>query len=684
MTTFLSIAAISRGRRFPSRSHLALLALAPLFFLLAQGQARAEEPGRNILAETREHLARADLALEKLLAVEGKRTIENTLEAFNEVEIHLDVASQPAGLFAKVHPDSAVRADANKAEQEADQWRTKFSLNHAVYEALQQVDSTLADAETRQMLRRTLRDYRRAGVDKDEETRAKIQVLREEILRIGQEFDRNIIEDVRSITLESAEHLKGLPEDYVKAHPPGPDGRIRITTAYPDFLPFMTYAEDGEARRKIAIEFSRRATPQNIAVLDSLLRKRYELANLLGYTNWAVYITGDKMVGSAEAAAAFIDRLDAATRKRAAEDYRLLLERKRKDDPSATEVADWERSYYSEKVKNEKFSFDSQALRPYFDFPRVQQGILDLTSQLFGVTYRKMPDAPVWAPEVECYEIYEGERLLGRFFLDMHPRKGKYEHAAQFTIRHGVLGRQVPEGVLVCNLPGGDGSGPALMEHDDVETFLHEFGHLLHHLLGGNQRWIDLSGVATEWDFVEAPSLMLEEWAGDAKALQSFARHYETGAPIPADLIAKLRAARDFGNGLWVRQQNFYSKLSLSFHDRNPEGLDTSDLLREIQALYSPWRYVDGTAIQASFGHLNGYSAIYYTYMWSLVIAKDLFSKFPQDDLLDPAVARRYRDTILVPGGTKDAAILVRDFLGRSYDFSAFEKWLNSGAPVAN
>jgi thimet oligopeptidase len=651
---------------------------------LAHAPARAEEPGRDILAETRRYLEQADAALAQLLAVDEKRTVENTLEKFNEVEIHLDAASSPAGLHAKVHPDSAVRADATVAEQEAEKWRTQLSLNRAVYDALQEIDTTLADTETRQMMRRTLRDYRRAGVDKDEETRARIQSLHEDIIRVGQQFDRNILEDVRSITLESADRLKGLPDDYVKAHPPGEDGMIRITTEYPDFNPFMSYAEDGEARRQLYIEFGRRAYPQNIAVLDTLARKRYELANLLGYPDWAAYVTEDKMVGSSEAAAAFIERLEKATRERAAEDYQLLLERKRKDEPGATEVTAWEQGHYGEKVKNEKFSFDSLELRAYFDYPHVQQGILDLTSHLFGVSYRRIPDAAVWSPEVECYEVYEGEKLIGRLYLDMHPREGKYSHAAQFTIRHGVRGRQIPEGVLVCNFPGGDGTGPALMEHDDVETMLHEFGHLLHHLLGGHQRWIDLSGVATEWDFVEAPSMMLQEWAWDTETLQGFAKHYETGAPIPADLVEKMRAARDFGKGLWVRQQNFYSKFSLSCYDRNPESLDTSKLLKELQARYSPWRYVEGTAMQANFGHLNGYSAIYYTYMWSLVIAQDLFSRFPEGDLLDTAVARRYRDRILAPGGTKDAAILVRDFLGRDYNFDAFESWLTSGATIVN
>jgi thimet oligopeptidase len=281
---------------------------------------------------------------------------------------------------------------------------------------------------------------------------------------------------------------------------------------------------------------------------------------------------------------------------------------------------------------------------------------------------------------VDAYEMYEGDRLIGRFYLDMHPREGKFKHAAQFTLKNGVKGRQVPEGVLVCNLPGGDGTGPALLEHDDVETFLHEFGHLLHHLFGGNQDWIYFSGVSTEWDFVEAPSQLLEEWSIDPGTLQTFARHYETGAPIPADLVEKLRLAKDYGNGNYIRQQNFYTALSLHAYDRDPAQVDFAALAPEMQAKYAQFQYVPGTHMYTAFGHLEGYSAMYYTYMWSLVIAKDLYSKFDEKNLLDPKVATQYRKLVLDPGGTKDAAQLIQDFLGRPYGFESFRKWLNRGS----
>jgi thimet oligopeptidase len=214
------------------------------------------------------------------------------------------------------------------------------------------------------------------------------------------------------------------------------------------------------------------------------------------------------------------------------------------------------------------------------------------------------------------------------------------------------------------------------MEHDDVVTMFHEFGHLMHHLLGGHQPWISQSGVATEWDFVEAPSQMFEEWAWSHETLARFARHHVTGEVIPAELVTKMRAADTFGLGTATVQQIFYAAISLAFHRADPDTLDQLAEIQHLQRRYTPFAYVPGTRFHASFGHLVGYSAMYYTYMWSLVIAKDLLTPFEERGLLATEITRAYRDKVLVPGGSRDAAELVRDFLGRDYSFAAFERYL--------
>jgi len=304
----------------------------------------------------------------------------------------------------------------------------------------------------------------------------------------------------------------------------------------------------------------------------------------------------------------------------------------------------------------------------------VKQGIMDITSKMFGITYRRVTDAKVWHPDVEVYDVYDGDRLLGRIYFDMFPHENKYKHYATFGMASGKRGRALPEAALVCNFPQPSGDDPGLMEHGDVVTFFHEYGHLLHQIFSGNTRW---TGPNLELDFIEAPSQMLEEWAWDPGVLQTFARHYKTGEAIPRDVARRMKIANDFGRGLQVRQQMFFAALSLQLYARNPKGLDSTELVAQLQDRYTPYKYVKGTYMQESFGHLDGYSALYYTYMWSLVIAKDMFTVFKHDGLLNPQAAERYRHAVLEPGGSKPAATLVTDFLGRPYGFKAYEDWLN-------
>jgi thimet oligopeptidase len=383
------------------------------------------------------------------------------------------------------------------------------------------------------------------------------------------------------------------------------------------------------------------------------------------------------MIGSAEAAAEFIERISRAAASRMDRDFRQLLERKRRDTPGAGRVDSWDSGYLQERVKAEAYGFDSLSVRPYFEYARVKGGLLEVTGRLFGIAYRPAA-AAVWHPEVEAYDVLEGDTLLGRIYLDMHPREGKYKHFAQFKLASGQRGVRLPEGVLVCNFPRPAAGAPALLDHGEVRTFFHEFGHLLHHVLGGHTRWAGQSGVATEWDFVEAPSQLLEEWAKDPAVLATFAHHVETGEPIPGELVRRMNAAEEYGKGLMVRQQMFYAATSLELHRRDPAGLDTTALVSELQERYTPFRRVDGTYFQESFGHLDGYSAVYYTYMWSLVIAKDLFGPFREAGIMSAGPAARYRRVVLEAGGSKPAAELVRDFLGRTSSFDAFGRWLDS------
>jgi thimet oligopeptidase len=623
-------------------------------------------------------LDRARDLLARLAGVKGQRTVTNTLVPYDRLMRELDRAASATGLIQKVHPDSAVREAADRGDRKVSALATEISLDRRVFDAVGAMDLSGADSVTRHYVGRILRDFRLAGVDRDSATRARIKALREELVVIGQEFDRNISNDVRTVEVGSAAELAGLPDDYIAAHSPGPDGRIRITTEYPDVFPVFTYARSDELRRRLRTEFDNRAYPANLAVLDRMIARRHELARLLGFESWADYALADKMTGSAANASAFIDRVAAASGEAAEREYQTLLSRKRQDDPAATGINRWEVAYLRELVRRSDYDFDSQKVRPYFPYQRVRQGVLDLSARLFGVTFRRMKDPPVWDPSVEGWEMYEGGKLAGRFYLDMHPRPGKYGHAAHFRIRTGTTDGALPESALVCNFPGGDPKEPGLMDHGEVETFLHEFGHLMHSLLA-RQRWNGVSGVRTEWDFVEAPSQMLEEWSWDPRVLAGFARHYETGEPIPTALVEQLDRATRFGRALDVRTQMTYARISLSLYDRAPAKVNTDSIVDAVTKAYQPIPPMPGTHMQASFTHLNGYSAYYYTYMWSLVIAKDLFSRFDRSDMLATEPALRYRRLILERGGSAPAAQLVEEFLGRPFSFEAWRRWLEDG-----
>ena len=621
-------------------------------------------------------LKAAQSALDRMLAVKGKRTIENTLVPFNEISMHGDNAAYGSSLLESVHPDSAYRALAEAQTQRATKFLDDLSLNRAVYDALSQVDVSKADAATRYFHEKTLRDFRLSGVDRDEATRATISQLLETLTKTGQDFDRNIRQDSRTIQVDGPAALAGLPDDFVKAHPAGPDGKVTLSIEYPDLIPVMRYAKVEDTRKRLMHEAQNRAYPANMAVLDSMIAQRGRLAQTLGYPTWADYITQDKMIESAANAADFIERLKQTTFKRAQDEYAVYLKRKQEDVPGATQVNRWETSYYGRLIRMRDYDFDPQQARAYFPFDKVKQGLLDVTASMFGLTYKRVMDAPVWDPSVECYEVYEGPKMLGRFFLDLHPRPGKFNHAAKFTIRQGVRGYQVPEHALVCNFPGGKPGDPGLMEHSDVETFFHEFGHLIHAILGGQGQWEPVAGTAVQRDFVEAPSQMLEEWTWDPKVLRTFAKN-DKGEPIPADLVAKMRRADAFGRAMQISAQAFYSAVSLNIYNRPPAQVNTDAVVTSLEPQFSPIPTMPDTHMQTSFGHLDGYSAVYYTYMWSLVIAKDMFSRFNHDNLLDPTVAKRYRDTVLAPGGSKPAKTLVHEFLERDYDFKAFDDWLS-------
>jgi len=622
------------------------------------------------------HLKKAEGLKAKILATKEARSLENTLNPLNEILIQMDRIMPRSELIANVHPQKDVRQAAEICEKKAKKFLSGLMLDRSLFEALKSVKADDLDTQTKRFQKHLLRDYRRSGVDRDEATRAKLASLDAEIVELGQNFTRNIREDKRFIEVTEKE-LEGLPADFLASRRKEGQKKIRITTDYPDFFPVQSYAKSEKVRKALYKEYLTRAFPKNEAILKSILEKRHQYATTLGYSDFGEYNAEDKMVKNRKVVADFIAKVTKLAKPRMKADLKEILKRKKKDNRRARKVGSWDRFYYVKRIKAEKFGVDPAEVRSYFEFVQVKKGILALSQELFGVTFKKVEDAKVWHPSVETYNVFEGDKQVARFYLDLHPREGKYGHAAEFPIFSGIEGKQMPMASLVTNFPDPSKSkGPALTEHHQVITFFHEFGHLMHQLLSGNKRWVTQAGITCEWDFVEAPSQILEEWAWDAEVLSRFAKHHKSGEVIPPALVEKMRKAKAFGKGVHVMRQMFYAALSYTYHSTDPKKLNLMKTLKKVQKGYSPYPHHKGTAVYANFGHLYGYSSMYYTYMWSLVLAKDLYTRFAKEGLLNKETAMAYRKAIMAPGGTVDAVDMVKNFLGRPYSFAAYETWL--------
>jgi thimet oligopeptidase len=621
-------------------------------------------------------LASADSSIAQLTSYKGLRTIDNTVAPFDEAVRQINAAVYFSVLMQQVHPDAGFRDKGTEMVRKASAAQTDLSLNRDVYHALSGLDLSKADPATQYYVKRQLLEFRLAGVDKDDATRAKLRKLNDDLTAEQAVFDRNISDDQRKVEVTDPKEFDGLPQDYIDRHKPGPDGKIYVSTNYPDALPALKFANSDEFRRRVFLAFDNRAYPKNKEVLESMMKARYEIATVLGYSSWADYNAADKMIKTGGNIGNFIQQIDSAARPVAQREFAMALAEKQKTQPGATEIFDYEGSHLAELVRRSQFDFDSQQVRPYLPFNEVRQGILDTASTLFHVKFSREENVPAWDSSVETWKVLDNGKVIGRFYLDMHPRPGKYSHAEMTPVLDGVRGKQLPEAVLVCNFPEPTATDPGLMEYGDVVTFFHEFGHLMHWILGGQQQWAGISGISTEADFGEAPSQMLEEWMRSPQVLASFAKHYKTGEPIPAELVARMNRANAYGRANWVTQQNEFTAISYDIYKTKPEDVDVDAVTTGSVKKYTLATPLPGTHFYAAFGHLGGYSSAYYTYLWDKVIAEDFFDQFDHSNLLAGPAPMRYRHTVLEPGGSMSANDLVRNFLGREQNMDALQKWM--------
>ena len=607
---------------------------------------------------------------------DARRDARRLLEAVDAIQLGLTNVSSQLSVLVNVHPDLAAREACEALQLEATKLSVRFSQSRPIYDALSAIDKGGLDARARRAVDLTLMDMRRAGVALDETKRKRAQDLRERMTQLSQTYGRNLRDDVRAVELP-ASALEGTPADYRAAHPADASGKVKITTDPPDMAPLLAYSSDKSARRAISQAYYERA-PANVAIFDELRRTRHELAVTLGYRSFADYNLEDKMMASPENCDRSLDEVRAAAKPPADRQYAALLEIARRDDPAANNIGFWDTQYHLAQAKDARFKFDSREMRPYLEYRSVRQAILDLAARIFDLTFTPFEPVKTWHEDAEHFSVMMNGKPAGFITLDMHPRPGKNKWATSFGYKLGLKERQLPHNVLVCNFPDPNRSnGPALMEHQQVVTFFHEFGHLVHGIVRGNVvEWARL-GRPAENDFMEAPSRFLEDYIFELDVLRQFARHVETGEVIPEELVRRLQAARDFGRGVVVEQMAAQSRQSLRLHDAASVERDCRIVAREIQQREMRFELFERTNWPANWEHMSSeaYAAAYSTYLWSDSIAADIRTGF-SNGLMDTEAAHRYRDQVLAPGGNIPAADAVKNFLGRPYNTNAFKERL--------
>jgi len=629
-----------------------------------------------------EAIATSEAILARIAEVpDADRTFANTMQPLDGVANVLGRAGGRYGFLAYVHTDEALRATALECEQRLETFGTTIGFREDTYAAVgayaETPEAATLEGVQARFLERTLRDYRRNGFELTAAQRARVQELKERLVTLGTRFRRNI-DEYEDALLVTREQLAGMPGSYIDALTPveTPEGeRYRVSLDYPEMYPFLEGADDESLRRELFIKNHTKAAEENAPILAEAIAVRDEIATTLGYASWAAYVIETKMAKTPEAVLDFLVDLERRLKVKAAVDIEESLASKRADtgDPDAR-LNIWDWRYYQKRVQREQFEVDQFAVASYFPLEGTLQGMFDVYQRLVGARFVSVEDPRAWHPDVRLYHVEDATpgnegAHIGSFYMDLHPRPGKYGHAAAFTLHPGRLNEDgtYEPGVssIVANFTKPRPDSPSLLRHSEVETLFHEFGHILHQVMT-RAPFVRFSGTSVERDFVEAPSQMLEHWCWEPSVLGGFARHVETGEPIPEDLIERMIAAKNVASGLqWLRQV-YFARIDLAYH--GPGAVKDVDAIAEEFHSITGFDFVPDTHFQCGFGHLFGYDAGYYGYLWSRVFGDDMFTRFEQDQ----SAGADYRRLILEAGGTRDGIEMLRDFLGRDPDNAAF------------
>ena len=642
-----------------------------------------------VQARTTAVLAEADAALAALVALDPARaTFASTFGEVEAITGRVSTWANQVGTLAESHPDKAMRDTARDQGTKIDSWGIALEYREDVYRVLQAFADTkpALDAQSQRLLDFTLRDYRRAGLALPAAERARVEQLRKALSELERQFDV-AINEARAPLDFTAEELAGVPVSLLNS--PGvkqPDGRYRVmanttwqVTAVAD------NADNADVRRRLNIARGQLAREKNIPVLAKLVALRAEIAHRLGYATWADYRTETRMAGSAATALKFSEELVAGLQTKFTEELETLRQLKAAHTGQADAVIEpWDVAYYTSKLKKEKYAVDTEALRVYFPYEATLRGMFAIYERIFGLKFTRVEPPYVWAPGVQLWVAVDAGTgsPVGAFYLDMFPREGKYNHFAHFRQQTAKAlpegGYVLPVSVLLCNFPPPAADKPSLLSHGNVTTLFHEFGHVMHNLLG-RARYPSQTYSGVPRDFVEAPSQMLENWVWDKTVLDTFAADYRDPAKkIPAEMIAAMIRAREATEGIAYRRQLSLGLMDLGLHTLSVNDAWTADVVALTNAVGARVSIAPApdTAFVAYFGHLTGYDGGYYGYLWAKVMATDMASVFEAAPagFMDERIGRRLRDEVYAAGNTRDVGESVEIFLGRPRSREAFLK----------
>lgn len=629
----------------------------------------------------RELMTDAQLRIDAIVSDTSERTFDNTMLALERSTENLDYALSVVRHLEAVATSPELRAAWNSVEADASAFYSQIPLNEGLWKQLQNYGATesakaLAPTKSR-FVTKTLDSFRRCGAELSESGKERLREIDVDLTRITTKFSENVLDSTNDFEIFIADEagLAGLPKSAVDAARQSAELKgaagWRFTLQAPSYIAVMTYLDDSTIRERMYTAFSLRATEperDNRPIIARILELRHEKATLLGFKDFADFVLHDRMAHTGGTAMQFLRELRAKTVPF------FMAENAALEKFAGHKLEPWDMGYWAEKQRRALYEFDEEELRPYFPAECVVGGMFQIVERLYGITVQQRGDVPVWHPEVRYYEVHDWDGLLlGAFYADWYPRETKRDGAWMEGFITGVdtpTGFEPHSGCICGNLTAPVGDKPALLTHREVETIFHEFGHLLHHVLS-RVEVRSLAGTNVAWDFVELPSQIMENWCWERQALDLFARHYETGLPIPEDLFEKMVRARTYRAANQQMRQLGFGFVDLELHREFQPALHgdpisfARDILQQFAAAPLPKDY----AMIAGFTHLFAspvaYGAGYYSYKWAEVLDADAFTRFLSEGIFSEKVGRSFRDSILSKGDSEDPAELYRQFMGR-------------------